>query len=138
MTKPAVDHVMRDPLPWRDVALTECGLVPGANTLSRDQFAARINDLGQQRAAMVTCMTCFNTVRNWPTWLQDPAKRLARDAYRPSGPEYEQLNSELIAMAALVEAHRDEFDAMMAGLEETASFADAARRRRAHKLGGRS
>jgi hypothetical protein len=49
--------------------------------------------------------------------------------YASQTPERERLTNELHAIAALVAAHRDEFDDFIAGLANTTSL-DAARRDR--------
>lgn len=64
--KEDLDHVLRIPLPWRTENLTECGRDPqGLTTHTHDEFIQRCKELGKQRTAMVTCMTCLNTVQLW-------------------------------------------------------------------------
>jgi hypothetical protein len=115
--KDPVDHILRPQLPWRrDAGITECGYnAEKVSTLTRDEYFARVKDLGQQRAAMVTCMTCADTARRWCTWEEDPRKALQREIEWECGwrrtDRGEQTKDELLAVAALVEAHRDEFDA---------------------------
>lgn len=109
-----IDHIERPRLPWRNGGTTtECGL-PAANhpVITRDVFLARVKELGQQRAAMVTCMTCFQTARHWPTWEEDPGHMLGREtslnSYRST-----PLDNELRAIALLVANHREEFDGLL-------------------------
>ncbi len=114
--KDPVDHILRPRLPWReDIGITECGLdgtkVP---TLTRDQFFQRLKDLGQQRTAMTTCMTCSTTAARWGTWDDDPRWETAwrRDDHGA------RLRDELQAAAMLIEAHREEFDEYVAAAEQ--------------------
>jgi hypothetical protein len=141
LTEPpaALDHVRRPPLPWRDDKLTECGLaVVGRPTISRDEFVARVKQQGKQRSAMTTCMTCWHTAARWPTWDQDPVQAIARETYQGRRGD-DHFRDELRAIAALIEAHRDEFDGYLHGLTQTVALDDrrAARRLRIAHQGGR-
>lgn len=120
--KDPVDHVLRPSLPWRAAsAITECGYdASKVKTLTREEFFQRVKDLGQQRAAMITCMTCSDTAKRWGTWADDPRVAIHREIAWERGESYwnhgrtdrgQLLKDELIAIAALVAAHRDEFDA---------------------------
>lgn len=119
--KQPVDHIIRSQLPWRrGPGITECGYDAAKVTaITREEYAARVKDLGQQRAAMVTCMTCSTTVRNWSTWEQDPRHAIGREVeWETRGSRYANdrgnlLRDELAVIAALIEAHRDEFDAKL-------------------------
>jgi hypothetical protein len=125
--KDPVDHVIRPNLPWRVEALTECGK-PVADVraaITRDQAVKKVKDQGQQRAAMSTCMTCWSTAERHRDWAAAPAEVMAREVkgvtwYAPG--QSDQINRELRAIAAIVDAHRDEFDAYLAGLDETVSM----------------
>jgi hypothetical protein len=145
-----VDHITRAVLPWRTVAeLTECGK-PAADLagrlVTRAEAATRIKAVGQKRAAFSLCMTCVSTSdrhRNLYGHTEDPVGVVARatGAVRHAAPpwngreetkdwrERERLVTELEAIAALIEAHREEFDGYLSGREQTVSLAD--RRRRA-------
>lgn len=129
--KEPVDHIMRPQLPWRagDAEITECGYdATKVKTLTRADFARRLKDLGMKRTAMLTCMTCVDTARNWGTWDDDPRHALQREITWEHGgycrartDRGERLRDELLAIAALVDAHRDEFDGhitAMAGRRE--------------------
>lgn len=140
------DHVARPALPWRAATLTECGKAltahPGA--LSRDEMRARIGRLGQQRAAMFLCMTCWSVVDRWPTWEQDPVAALGRETVgvhwmrgHPVDPKGAQLRGELYALAALVAAHREEFEEYLQGLAQTVSLAEHRRTRARTPKAGR-
>lgn len=120
--KEPVDHILRPQLPWRsDGAITECGFdASKVKALTRAEFFQRVKDMGQQRTAMITCMTCSNTAGRWGTWDDDPRKALEREiAWEGAGrwareDRGQRLKDELLAIAALIEAHRDEFDASVA------------------------
>jgi len=123
--KEPVDHILRPLLPWRsgdEQRITECGLnASKAQTITRDDFHARVKSLGRQRTAMLTCMTCSETVRRWSTWEDDPRLALGREIEWEAGSAYwrarndrgERLKDELLVIAALVDAHRGEFEAML-------------------------
>lgn len=119
--KQPVDHILRPQLPWRnEPGMTECGYdASKVPTLTRNEYAARLKELGQQRAAMLTCMTCASTSERWQHWEDDPRRALGREiewetggyGYRRDNKRGLRLHDELLAIAALVEAHREEFDA---------------------------
>lgn len=122
--KEPVDHILRPQLPWRnESALTECGYdATKVKALTREEYFARLKDMGQQRTAMLTCMTCGDTARRWGTWADDPRKALDREIQWESGwRRYDrgtQLRDELTAIAALVAMHREEFDAALELIEQ--------------------
>ena len=128
MKEPAVDHVLRPALPWRPAsAITECGYdASKVKTLTRTEYFQRVKDMGQQRAAMVTCMTCGQTASRWGTWDDDPRLAMQREIEWERGSAYwrgrddrgQRLKDELVAIATLIEAHRGEFDAMLATNEQ--------------------
>jgi len=117
MVKEPVDHILRSRLPWRsdEGAITECGYdATKVKTLTRDEYLQRVKDLGQQRAAMLTCMTCSDTIRRWKTWDDDPRAAMGREVeweygWRARSDRGERLKDELIAISELIEAHREEF-----------------------------
>lgn len=129
--KEPVDHILRPRLPWRgdEGAITECGYdATKVKTLTRGDYFARLKDLGQQRTAMLTCMTCSDTARRWGTWDDDPRSAIHREIdWECRGAAYyrtrandrgQRLRDELLAIATLVDAHRDEFDAALAVIEQ--------------------
>lgn len=136
--KEPVDHILRPRLPWRsDGAITECGFdASKVKTLTRDEYAARFKELGRQRAAMLTCMTCADTAARWGTWEGDPRKAMEREIAWEGAGRYaredrgQRLKDELIAIAALIEAHREEFDAHIA---ETVGRRDWLEKKAAHE-----
>lgn len=146
MTADAIEHIIRPSLPWRDAGLTECGRPVNdcAAVLTLDQAAAKWKKQGPTRAALTTCMTCCQTYRNWPTWEANPGGRLSRDIsryiYGQPKPETGLLNVELRAIALLIEAHREEFDATVATIQSAAGLAEAREKRVRRKLadGGRA
>lgn len=125
-----VDHILRGSLPWRDHSapvLTECGKgTKNVTTITRHEFFAREKGLGKQRTAMLTCMTCTNTVRRWGVWGDDPRLALGREIEwetARSNPRSrlhrgERLKDELLAIAEIIETHRDEFEALLSSKEQ--------------------
>ena len=121
--KEPVDHIIRPQLPWRtDAGITECGYdASKVKALTREEYFARVKELGQQRAAMLTCMTCADTARRWARWSDDPRKAVGREVEWECGGSYwsrtdrgTRLRDELLAIADLVASHREEFDAHIA------------------------
>ncbi|SEU46446.1 hypothetical protein [Nonomuraea wenchangensis] len=121
-----LQHVIRPKLPWRDEQLTECRKPPNEHAITRDQFIAKVRKLGKKRAAMTTCMTCFDTAERWPDWNTNPVAVLARDVRGVTywgGVDHEApLRDELRAIALLIEAHQEEFAQTLAALKNTVPF----------------
>jgi hypothetical protein len=98
--------------------MTECGLdASKVKALSRDDYFARHKELGMQRCAMMTCMTCSQTATRWKRWEDDPRQALGREvewenSWRRSD-RGDLLRDELLAIAALIEAHKDEFQNLL-------------------------
>lgn len=120
--KDPVDHILRPSLPWRDgPGMTECGLDASKTpTVTRAQYFERRKDLGQQRCAMMTCMTCSGTAERHPTWEEDPRGALHREIEWEGGNwRYNRdrngvrLRDELFAIASIVAEHRAAFDALV-------------------------
>lgn len=119
--KEPVDHILRPQLPWRsggEAAVTECGYdASKVKTLTRAEFFQRLKDFGRQRTAMLTCMTCSDTAGRWGTWDDDPRKAMEREITWECGwrraDKGVRLRDELLAIAALVEAHADEFASLV-------------------------
>lgn len=132
-----VDHILRPQLPWRtDAGITECGFdASKVKTVTRAEFLSRLKDLGQQRTAMLTCMTCSDTARRWGTWDDDPRKALEREIIWETGwrgnDRGDRLRDELLAISDLVKNHREEFDAHISATEQRRSWND----RKAEVLG---
>ena len=132
-----LEHVLRALPPWRTGAETECGRAASdtGRVISRDEFVAKVNRQGQQRAAMSTCMTCWQTAQRHHDWAHSPSSVLEREVnrathWRKAGEEEPLIDRELRAIAALIDAHRDEFDGYLAGLGETLSLDELRARRR--------
>jgi hypothetical protein len=127
-----LDHILRPVPPWRVVQpLTECGLAGARGELiNREEFDARIARYGKARTAFTVCMTCFQTARRWQTWEQDPLRVVARDDNPYAAGQGEVLREELRALAALAEAHRDEFGDLLAGLQNAVRLDDKRRNTR--------
>lgn len=141
--KEPVDHILRPSLPWRrdgEGAITECGYdASKVKTLTRVEFFQREKDLGKQRTAMLTCMTCSDTARRWGTWGDDPRLALQREIEWERGAAYysrarddrgQRLKDELIAIDALIEAHRGEFEATITANEQRREWLE---KKAAHK-----
>lgn len=138
-TEPDLEHVIRSRPPWRrGEDLTECGKAVSAVTavITRDAFVAKVRKQGQQRSAMTTCMTCWHTAGNHPSWEENPASSLIREASRyrwhqpgKAGADL-TFHDELIAIQALIEAHPEEFDELLTGLGATTRLDDRRRQRR--------
>ena len=128
-------HVARPSLPWRgDTGLTECGLrVDSYPTIDRHELADQVGQLGKQRTALLTCMTCLTTARRHPSWDEDPARCLAREIDRSWGatPADDPFTLELRALAALVDLHPDEFAGLLAGVADATPLAQRRNEREA-------
>jgi hypothetical protein len=132
--KEPVDHILRPHLPWRaDGGITECGYnASKVQTITRDEYFARLKDLGRQRCALMTCMTCADTAQRWGTWDDDPRKAVEREVqwecrWGRSNDRGVRLRDELLALAALAEAHGDEFRAHIERLEQQRAWLDKKR-----------
>lgn len=122
--KEPVDHILRPQLPWRtDAGITECGYdASKVKALTRVEFFARLKEMGQQRTALLTCMTCSDTASRWGTWDDDPRKAIDREIawecrWR-SDDRGVRLRDELLAIAAMIAAHPDEFAAHVTATEQ--------------------
>lgn len=131
--KERVDHIQRLPLPWRVQTITECGLPIEAHpVISRADLKKRVADLGQQRSAYTTCMTCWNRIGRYPWNKQDETLGALIDYLSQAswGGARDQeatdlMRSEIEALTALIAAHRDEWDEFIAGKAETVDLAAA-------------
>ncbi len=128
--KEPVDHIARPRLPWRnDAGLTECGHdAAKVKTLTREEYFARLKDMGRQRMAILTCMTCSETARRWKTWEDDPREAMGREIQWETAWRRDDrgclLRDELQVIAGLIEAHRDEFDAAVALIQDRRAWND--------------
>ena len=120
--KDPVDHILRPALPWRSAAaVTECGYdATKVKTISRAEFGQRVKDYGKQRAAMLTCMTCSQTAERYAAWDEDPREAIEREVNWESKwrtNRGHQLRDELLAIAALIGCHPDEFRQAIADIQ---------------------
>lgn len=111
-------HVRRPGLPWRrEQSKTECGLAikgDDDSVITREDFLTKIKREGERRARYSTCQTCLDTAVRWPSWDQDPVHCLARETGNGYGrPKSPTFKNELLALAMLVERHREEFEEIM-------------------------
>jgi hypothetical protein len=124
--KEPVDHILRPSLPWRDqAAITECGLnAASVKAISREAYLARRKELGQQRAAMLTCMTCGSTATRYCTWDEDPRQAVAREVeWEGCGiwrrkDRGQRLHDELVVIGEMISERREEFDRRVAEIEQ--------------------
>jgi hypothetical protein len=113
-----ITHVLRAPLPWRPAKLTECGLTAKDHpTITVDEFVAKVNREGKQRASYSTCMTCWNTARRHfgeACYKDSPLEReMQWSRMHRNGDAHPNVNDELAAIAMLVNRHRQEFDELV-------------------------
>jgi hypothetical protein len=132
--KEPVDHIMRPRLPWRsiDEVVTECGFnVTKVKTLTREEYRARFKELGRQRMALLTCMTCMDTNARWGSWADDPRQAMLREIdwemrWGRNVADHEQrLKDELTAIAGLIEAHPEEFAHLIDTLKRRREWIEA-------------
>jgi hypothetical protein len=141
--KATITHVARRDLPWRRAALTECGLDLAKHAaISAEELKERVKKLGQQRTAMLTCMTCWQTSYRWVAeneygevvrpWLgSNVLTALEREIqwarrHREGSP----LMADLKAIEVLIQRHRPEFDELLEDQRETVSLADERKARK--------
>ena len=118
--KEPVDHILRPTLPWRspdEPVVTECGYNgESVKTITRDELDARLKEYGQQRTAMLTCMTCLQTCQRHAGWEKDPRKALQREIEWECGWRKKRgtrLRDELAAIEQLIKQHPDEFQTLL-------------------------
>lgn len=75
-------------------------------------------------------MTCWDAARRWKDWANSPRDVLTRDIHRYEVGDEDAFNQELRAIAALIDAHLEEFRGYLSGLAETVSLDQARRARR--------
>lgn len=129
-------HLRRAAPPWSSQARTVCGrpLDDVAAWLPFEEAKALFGKVGHVRAQFLFCQTCLSMHgyrQETPTrWEEEPDKVVAdwagRSNWRHTA-DGEQTRAELRALAFLVDAHREEYDAAVAALLND----DLAARRRA-------
>jgi hypothetical protein len=135
--KATITHVARRDLPWRKAGLTECGLdLEGHAAISPAELEERVKKLGQQRTAMLTCMTCWQTSHRYHVpmgWEGPPIlSALEREIQwaRRRRPETTPFLRDLKAIEILIERHRPEFDELIEDQRKTVSVADERKARK--------
>ena len=134
-----ITHIERSPLPWRPERATECGLDATRHpTWTRDDAKSKRKEMGRQRFSLFCCMTCLSTMERHSTWEEDPASCLVRHAQPmalsrwgrrgETKEEVRRFADELRAIAALIERHREEFDALVGDYGDVVNLMDARRR----------
>lgn len=105
--------------------------------MTRDEAVAAFKRLGQVRFGLVTCMTCMDRANVRYRAEVDGGvlavlgREIQRVSYSRHTEERDRLLTELTAITALIEAHRDEFDAYLDGVAASSSLDDARRKKRA-------
>lgn len=138
MADEPLHHIQRAMLPWQRHQLTECGLDPASYpTWTRDEAVAQHRKLGEQRFSLFACMNCMHTASRHQTWDQNPASCMARhvQVWGMRDDQAAQIQAELRAMAALIAAHRDEFDETVAGLLNLTTLDDHRKARAVQRYG---
>lgn len=153
-----IDHIARSMLPWRDEtdALTECGRpVQEVSVAPVDELRARVKRVGQARAMFTVCLTCVERHDHrgrGETWNTNPVAVIGREVERVRSvypyalrdetatetrrrAERDRFAAELKAIAALINAHRDEFDGFITGLAATNDLTER-RNKRTHQARG--
>jgi hypothetical protein len=145
----AKEHVRRVQLPWREqeAGLTECGLEAAKfQSLDYRELLDKVRSQGQARAALSTCMTCWQTAERYqgswnqqsrdfraPSLVQVLHRELERHLWgrapKPD-PQAKRIGHEIAALAQLAELHRGEFEEIIRQLEQAIDFKDLQQRRR--------
>jgi hypothetical protein len=130
-----LEHVARAMLPWSTrTGLTECGRVVTdvAAVIDNQAFMAKFRKQGKTRAAMTTCMNCWSRLEyRAGSWEKAPLEIARRDLDRYN--EKERIVLELRALAALVDAHRQEYLDLVDGLGDTTNLAERRRAKGANR-----
>jgi hypothetical protein len=112
-----VAHLPRAVPPWDEIRYTHCGrlIVDVAKMGTAEAYAALVKRQGQRRAAYDYCQNCTERAKytqgSWETNATDIALDwLGRTRYISDGGR-DIATATLHALAALVDAHREEFEA---------------------------
>lgn len=112
-----VAHLPRPVPPWEEVHNTLCGrgITDVAKMGTIAAFIATVKKYGQRRAAFDYCQNCVSHTRTAVmTWEKNPIEIVSdwvgRGIYT-AAPGQERITANLYALAALVEAHPEEFEA---------------------------
>ncbi len=129
MTETPLNHIERPLPPWSHCApKTQCGRARNdvAAIVSIAEFAASVKRDGQQRIAYTTCMTCWSaTTSQAYEWDQEPNGTMMRYLTSARQDDKRMIQRELRALACLVDAYRDEFDALVIGLTAVRDIEDS-------------
>lgn len=130
-------HLLRAAPPWETREYTQCGRqAEKLATTTVAEMNTVIKRHGRQRAAYTHCMTCIETQQRYASWRLEydehgnPQRRVAVPMTWESAPadvisrwveraryrepeDADRLRRTLHAIGALVEAHADEFAAMV-------------------------
>ena len=126
-------HLQRVSPPWAFGEYTVCGrpISDVKVSLAWEEAKALIVKLGQQRARFVFCQTCIaqqGRIKTPNSWRDDPTM-VVHDYTRRNYPPDGGVRAELLALAQLVDAHRDEYTAIV--LAHQTDEVTARRKRRA-------
>lgn len=123
MAESPLKHIRREVPPWEPKDRTVCSRSAAdvVDIVTEAEARALVKKHGKQRAAFMLCMTCAGNFT--PTFADNPvecvrdwASRLRRTGWPRDAQEAERETREahlLRCLAALVEAHRTEFDEML-------------------------
>ena len=124
-----LEHVLRPAPPWATTKpKTECGrpLNDVSVWVEYEAFVAKVKKQGKTRAAMTTCMSCWNVLGYLRgSWSADPGSVLNRYVATTKGDDQQVANRELFALAALVLANHDEYVQLVHGLEDVGVIGNA-------------
>lgn len=117
-TKTRLFHIARATVPWRDDELTECGrpLAGLPVVITRADYLER-NPANPGRYQLLAdgCRVCQETAIKYRSWSAKPTDVLARACETElfvrtaRVGSFGRLDQELLALAALVDRHRDEY-----------------------------
>ena len=121
-----LEHIVRPGPPWATTKpKTECGrlLNDVAAWIGYETLVAKVKKQGKTRAAMTTCMTCWTVLHYKPrSWSEDPSQIMAGHITKAIRADIPIINRELLALAALVQAHHDEYVHLVRGLEDVGTI----------------
>ncbi len=120
-----LDHVSRISPSWATtLPLTECGrrIDDTGSTITFDEMAEKFKRQGKQRAGMSSCMTCINRVSYGQEEGDDIVSRVSAYLTRTHR-VWGEIAHELEAIDALVAAHRDEYDDLVASVRTVTRIA---------------
>lgn len=111
-----IRHISRPSLPWRASNLTRCGRPVAEMGEGRVISLTQARSLMKRRDGGLVCLTCTRHLNDWPEWDANPSGLMHQytrtGAWGPARDGW--INDDLRAIAALIERHRDEFDALTA------------------------